>query len=422
MAGPASSQAHPPRREGRFCVAPFAHLHIAATGKAAPCCEFSEAIGSVREEPIRRLWEGAALADIRRRMAAGERLSACWKCHDREEAGLDSLRTLLNRSLARHRPAAEAGTATELPVAFDIRISNLCNFRCRTCWHGCSSRWFNDARALGTAVAEQAEIRSFDSVEAMMAELEPALPMLEELYFAGGEPLLMPEHHRLLSALADRGLTRVRLRYNTNLSETAFRGESLLALWRQFPSVRVAASIDAAGAAGELIRKELNWEGFVANANRLRTSCPHVDLRYETTVSALNILYLPEMMAELIARCAASPAQFGFHVLQEPRHYSVRILPGGLKRRAAKALDRFVDELSERGPFDRDAIARLRGEVDRITGYMAPSASRRDLGRLRLELARLDALRGEDSARALSLLVAGLSWRGRLSALFGPRG
>lgn len=421
MAMPIEPAAQPAASAGALCVAPFAHLHIATTGTAAPCCEFKGTIGSVRERNVDGLWNGAALAEIRQRMVAGERLTECWKCHDREDAGMGSLRTQLNRHFASHLARAAAGEATALPVAFDIRFSNLCNFRCRTCWHASSSRWFVDARKLGTAVADQAEIRSFDSVEVMMAELEPALPMLEELYFAGGEPLLMPEHHHLLRVLADRGLTHVRLRYNTNLSETAFRGESLLDLWRKFPRVHVAASVDAAGEAGELIRKEQRWEGFVANANRLQAACPHVDLRYETTVSALNILYLSDMLAELIERCAARPMQFGFHVLQEPRHYSIQVLPDGLKRQAAKTLRRFVAELLESGRFDGEALDRLAREVERIIDYMNQPASRRDLRRLRRELTRLDTLRGEDSARTLSRLVSGLTWRGRLGAMVGIR-
>ena len=40
---------------------------------------------------------------------------------------------------------------------------------------------------------------------------------VEEIYFAGGEPLVMQEHYTILEKLIEAGRTDVRLRYNTYL-------------------------------------------------------------------------------------------------------------------------------------------------------------------------------------------------------------
>ena len=356
-----------------FCVAPWVQMHVATNGNAAPCCEYAGTVGSVREKTVADIWSGEGMQDVRQRFLAGKKLKECWKCFEHERSNLRSMRAVMNHTFADHLDAiVEIGgrdAPSSMPVAFDIRFTNLCNLRCRTCWHGSSSKWFSDAKKLGSQQGDAAEIRSFDNVEAMMEQLAPALPLLEELYFAGGEPLLMEEHYILLRTLVERGQTHVKLRYNTNLSVTRFKGSSILDLWNKFEHVAVKASIDAAGSRGELIRKDLDWEGFVANVQALSKECPRVDFGYETTVSALNVLDLPDLFQELINRCEASPKQFSMHVLQEPGHYRVHVLPRALRKKAARQLASFVAGL-RRGPYQADELTQFEERVARLRAHI----------------------------------------------------
>ena len=60
-------------------------------------------------------------------------------------------------------------------------------------------------------------------------ELEPYFGVVEEIYFAGGEPLLMEEHYRILNRLVDDGRTEeVTLKYNTNFSTMAYKKTNVL--------------------------------------------------------------------------------------------------------------------------------------------------------------------------------------------------
>lgn len=50
---------------------------------------------------------------------------------------------------------------------------------------------------------------------------------VEEIYFTGGEPLLMVQHYTLLDVLLAHGKTDVLLRYNTNFSTFSYKGKSI---------------------------------------------------------------------------------------------------------------------------------------------------------------------------------------------------
>ena len=132
------------------------------------------------------------------------------------------------------------------------------------------------------------------------------------LYFAGGEPLMMAEHYSLLKLLVERGRTGVCLRYNTNLSRTEFAGTSIFDLWSKFDRVMVQASVDAAhGCRG---RAGAQWiqlgHVFVENiATAEATRARMQTSRFGVTVSALNILSLPELLEALGDECGAAPGE-----------------------------------------------------------------------------------------------------------------
>ena len=83
---------------------------------------------------------------------------------------------------------------------------------------------------------------------------------VEKIYFAGGEPLIMPEHFQLLTKLIETGRSKnVTLIYNTNCTILDYKGNNLLDLWKNFKWVNIGASIDAMGTRIEYIRKGTRW-------------------------------------------------------------------------------------------------------------------------------------------------------------------
>jgi len=238
-----------------LCMAPWVNLHVRTDGCVTPCCESWQKLGDINKERFAEIWDGPEITTLRAQMLRGELVEGCRKCFEKETAGVKSLRQRFNeraKHLSDRAVAPMPGKATALPVYWDIRFSNICNFRCRSCWYGSSSRWFADAKALKQKVGDQAIIQGVEDAEGLFDQLDSLLPHVEEIYFAGGEPLLMDEHYRLLDRLAERGLFDTPLRYNTNFSETRYKGRDVFDIWAQFSNVKVSASVDATGGRGEL--------------------------------------------------------------------------------------------------------------------------------------------------------------------------
>ena len=122
---------------------------------------------------------------------------------------------------------------------------------------------------------------------------------VEQFYFAGGEPIIMEEHYRILKELDRRKMYHVRLIYNTNFTRLKFKDMDVLELWNKFDSVSIGASLDAEGDRGEYMRKGTVWKDVVANRKRMLEVCPQVDFYISSTVGLINALHIVRLPQEL---------------------------------------------------------------------------------------------------------------------------
>lgn len=383
-------------RNGKaFCRAAFDSLHIAIGGAAKPCCEFKDDIANLKETSIEEIWHSEALKDLRAKMLRDERDARCWKCYEAEEAGGVSLRERYNAGDKRNSDFDPQEQAAE-PIlrTLDIRFSNLCNLSCRTCGPDASTKWFADAKRLNWwKLDAHALNETFASKSAALEALGPALETIEGIYFAGGEPLLHEGHYAILQDLIDRGRTDVLLSYNTNLTELGLGKLDVLPLWSKFKNVAVGASIDGHERQGELIREGLSWDKFVGNVGAIRQQCPHVHIYFAITVSVFNILSLPLLCQHLRAIDPAVPAQFRFNILQEPRHYSIQILPAPMKAQASQRLESFGEEFS------------LQDQINPVINFMMFDDRSNEIERFRSNTLHLDELRNRNTAETIPELA-----------------
>jgi len=346
-----------------FCIYPWIHLHAFPTGEAYPCCysEMRHPVGNVKTHTLKEIWNSPEQKQIRINMLNEQPSAACTKCYEQEESGFFSGRRSANKHHARHigkiKETLEDGTFDRFEMTYwDIRFSNLCNLRCRSCGHIFSSQWYQDQVKLAgpewklnNTVLKYAGRTETD----MWEQLEPHLDYVEQIYFAGGEPLLMEEHYNILEELIRRGRTDVRLIYNTNFTHTDLKGKSVFEYWKQFKRVAVGASLDDSGARGEYIRKGTDWAQVEQNRKDMLATCPEVDFYISPTLSIMNAWHLPVFHREWVEKGLIRAQDLNVNILQGPEHYRIDIAPAEYKAELSTRFLNHIQWLRDQDPLGR---------------------------------------------------------------------
>ena len=317
---------------------PFIHFHAGNGGKVQACCVANIPFGNINHQSLEELWNGEPINQLRAKFLKGEIDNRCAVCINLEKAGSKSIR----QETFEKFPNIDVSEIKN-PIYFDIRFSNVCNFRCRTCWHGASSKWFNDAKQLGTNLGEKAILQNIQDFNDFITKTGDSLLKAEEIYFAGGEPLVTEEHYLLLEFLIKHNKTNVRLRYNTNFSVLKFKQYNVLELWKNFKDVELLASIDASEELGEYIRKEFDWKLFLENRNKIRL-LENVRFKIAPTISVMNILELPRLYQKCIELDVITENDFYINILERPLHYNIQIFPKELKEKVNHKFCTFLEE------------------------------------------------------------------------------
>ena len=342
-----------------FCILPWLHIHAFPTGEVFPCCntDTDHPLGSLKENTLAEIWNNDSMKDVRLKMLSGEKVPGCHRCYEQEESGFFSMRHSSNKHFGHHIKLTdttnEDGSLDKMRMIYwDIRFSNLCNLRCRSCGHIFSSNWYDDQTKLaGEEWAKNNKRINFAGRDSddVWQQLIPHIDELEQVYFAGGEPLIMEEHYRLLHELILRKKTKVRLIYNSNFSELRYKKQNVLELWKHFDSVSVGASLDAMHLHAEYIRKNTVWEEVEENRRQMLNTCPGVDFYISATLSAMNAWHLPDFHRSWSDLGLIQPKDFNINILMNPLHYRIDIFPKQMKERIA---DKYREHLNWLRPLD----------------------------------------------------------------------
>jgi radical SAM protein with 4Fe4S-binding SPASM domain len=353
-------QQHRLMESKHFCMIPWIHMHGYPDGRAYPCClgEETHPIGNLKQHTIKEIWNQEDYREMRRNMLADQPSRQCVRCYEQEDAGFASMRNNSNRHFGHHIGNVDItlpdGTHPEFEIRYwDIRFSNICNLKCRSCGSIFSSRWYDDDVKLhGKPFRPRVQYAGKTELD-IWEQMQEHIPHLEQIYFAGGEPLIMEEHNRILKMLIETGNTSVRLIYNTNLTELKFKKESVLDLWKQFPQVCVAASLDDMGERAGIIRSGTVWADVEQNIQDLKRECPHIDFMISPTLSVMNIWNFCEFHRYMVEQEFIRPGDMNLNILQGPREYRIDILPQDIKLELKAKFEQHLEWLRPRDHLNR---------------------------------------------------------------------
>lgn len=304
----------PISRDQTFCSAPWTHIHIEPNGSASPCCISGSmrpedaAYGNLHTDTFAEVINGEGIKNLRKAFLNNERPPVCNNCWKREDTfGPDhSLRNNFNRYRFEERFITDTkpdGSFDDMEILYwDFRPSNLCNFACLMCAETLSSGVWQLREELGlqhlfpnkfNGISKE---RSDEIFEAMKEQLDRHHSKTQ-IYFAGGEPLMIPEHHRILEYLIEKEYYDVRLLYNSNLSTLQYKSIDWVDVWKRFDHVEMNASIDASGKPGEFQRLGSNWEVIRNNIKRIHEA--GIIVSFNATTSMITYPYIMDTIRDL---------------------------------------------------------------------------------------------------------------------------
>ncbi len=385
-------------KNNSFCMLPWMHLHAYPDGRAYPCCFAFDPypVGDLNKQSLKEVFNNDKMKQLRKNMLKGVTNRECVKCYDQEKSGFFSLRLSSNKHFGHNIGLIDStqsdGTADFMIKYWDIRFSNLCNMACRSCGTWFSSNWYEDHKKLTGKPPNHAKImrvgRTADDIwEQMLKQFDH----VEQFYFAGGEPLIMEEHYRILKELDKRKMYHVRLIYNTNFSKLKFKDLDVLELWNKFDSVSVGASLDAEGKRGEFMRKGTVWKDTVANRKKMLEICPQVDFYISSTVGLINALHIVDFHRNWTDQGLLKPQDFNFNLLQYPFWQRIDLLPNAYKQKVKEKYEKHLEWLRP-----QDHLTRATKGFESGLDYMMRRDNFDQFHKFKDGMQKLDAIRNEN--------------------------
>lgn len=317
-----------------FCIAPFIQITLSPTGRYSPCPEIGGRPWKESEAKPIKMWNSEEFVSLRKEFVGNQQSKICDRCWKQESFGGQSLR----RRLFANHPYDKKGLVDFInidhqsgPKQINIMVGNKCNLRCRICSASSSVTWNVEGKYYKDTYKKESASRYISNIK---KPIEFSLEQIEEIYqmsnnverieFYGGEPLLDKPTLVLLEKLVASGRSQdIVLFYNTNM--TIRPSTEQLNLWRQFKNVELNLSMDDVGDRFTYNRYPGKWQDVDQFVNSLdRTFLSPMII---TTVSVLNIFYLPEITNQ----ADKYNIPVFFNTLHNPDYYDIRYLPEDIK-------------------------------------------------------------------------------------------
>jgi MoaA/NifB/PqqE/SkfB family radical SAM enzyme len=349
-----------------FCMYPWMHIHSYPTGATYPCCfsEMKNSIGDCGKNTLKEIWNDVPLRTMRQDMLSDTPSNGCNRCYEQENAGFFSGRVSANKHYGHHIGRVDQtlsdGTLEKFEMVYwDIRFSNLCNLSCRSCGHIFSSSWYQDQTQLAGpewAKNNKPLVYAGRFATDIYEQLLEHIDHVEQIYFAGGEPLMMEEHYLILEELERRGRFDVRLIYNTNFTKTKLKNRTVFDYWRKFDSVSVGASLDDMGPRAEYIRKGTDWAIVEQNRRLMMEICPKVDFYISPTLSIMNALHITKFHRYMVEQGFIRPQDINVNILQDPAYYRIDIASPEYKKQICDDFEKHLEWLRPLDPLQRATV------------------------------------------------------------------
>jgi organic radical activating enzyme len=339
---------------------PFTGLATREDGAIKICCR-SQPIAWIQTSSLEDAWNSKEMKTVRKQVLCGERPEVCKPCFDLEDQGVESLRQRhINGVIPEARinlyPNSLKTLAEDFSMPFEfptmeIKVNNLCNLKCRMCNPLDSTNWKDWDKVVGFYKKENnylvptiekhvsvpgQYIGPFDDTDNWWNSFEKLLPFFKRVEFAGGEPLMDPQHYRILDMLKPYGKS-IELKYATNGTTLGIsKSRTIHDYWPHFKSIAVNVSLDGIHEVYNYIRSNANFDQVEQNIKEIQKISNVSRVVGAFTAQAGNILQAADCVDYFINKMNIV---FYSHRVSYPNCLSAQVLPQELKDLAISRLD-----------------------------------------------------------------------------------
>jgi hypothetical protein len=390
-----------------FCILPWIHLSTRPNGHLRLCCtanassadatndkKFGGEIGILKDDDgkpsnlghhdIFQAWNNNFMRSVRRMMLEGKIPHPCVKCFKEEAAGHNSKRIWETEYWSNYIDVNElikntnvdGSIPTEIPY-LDLRFGTKCDLKCIMCSPHDSSMWIGDWAKMYPQIKNEslkelcqwnnkgrydgASYTWYKDNPNFIDQLYDQIPHMKQLYFAGGEALIIKEYNQLLQAVVDMGYAdQITLRYNSNGIRLT---DEHLNLWSKFKRVRFHFSIDSIENMNSYIRWPSKWDDITKQLKRLDETPDNIEITIACAVQLLNIYYIPNLVQWKLEQNfkKINPWPLGgglvnYHLVYHPAFLNVKVLPQWFKDEVSNKYNMFYDWLKQNYRTDNDFV------------------------------------------------------------------
>ena len=415
-----------------FCILPWIHLSTRPDGSMRVCCTANASsvgptndkqhggmIGVLKDDEGRpnnlnitdfqSSWNSKYMRNVRKQMLNGEQPPSCVKCYKEEAAGHRSKRQWetdywiqrvdLDQLIL---DTQQDGSVPPQLAYIDLRFGTKCQLACVMCSPHDSSGWIKDWSAIhpkitnptlkeNTMWSDKGSINGSSynwhkNNPVFWEQFNEQIPNMKQLYFAGGESLIIEEHYEILEEAIRQGhAPNLELRYNSNGVEWR---DDLFELWSHFKLVRFHYSVDSIHAMNDYIRYPSDWKRTEEVFHILdKETSNNVEITVACAVQALNIYYLPDFIKwkleqkfNKINMWPFGAGGINYHFVYHPAHLNVKVLPAWFKAKCREKYEQFYPwweenwELSipswHKGKVDYDTWRNAEYGIKRLEGML----------------------------------------------------
>lgn len=303
-----------------LCKAPFTHFTMDANLNASPCAALGGSTWNFNGQKLDKIWNSDTLNNFRQHMLDNGKHQVCSRCWSEESVGFTSERLKI---------AAEGHSIEDYkkgPVHLTLKISNVCNLRCRSCNGADSStlsiegkryaqipEWKNNFY-VGNSKRKQFTDEQIEEIIGWSGNLKRL-----EIY--GGEPFLDDKTFKLLDKIVKTNRAdQIQINVSTNITHRLDKDK--IDILKNFEHVNINLSIDGWADKFEYLRYGGKWEEVYQNIHWFK-QLPF-SLLPVCTVTSMNVFYIDELAENLYNEFKLKP----YYILSTyPKYYSVFSMP-----------------------------------------------------------------------------------------------